>query len=177
MSGVLLWVEQMENNELQRIAEEHLRAIGEMHLAKVVRIYWNPRMRSTAGRALLKESIVEMNPHLMRFGQKEVVRTILHEIAHLVAWERYRHRGHGKEWQYVCVQLGIPGEKATHTLDLPRRTQRKQWRYKCPRCQLEFDRVRRAKAQSACAKCCQEYNGGQFSKEYLLEEYRLVYES
>ena len=41
--------------------------------------------------------------------------TILHELAHLVAYERNPSRaikGHGREWQLACADLGIPGESA-----------------------------------------------------------------
>ena len=39
-------------------------------------------------------------------------RTVLHEIAHALAWERYAERGHGAAWHYCCAVLGIPDEKA-----------------------------------------------------------------
>lgn len=52
------------------------------------------------------EHFLPRNPELIR-------RTLLHELAHALAWERRRSRGHGKIWQHYCAALGIPGERAT----------------------------------------------------------------
>ncbi len=40
-------------------------------------------------------------------------RTLLHELAHALAWVHQRRTGHGAAWQHWCAQLGIPGERAT----------------------------------------------------------------
>ncbi len=42
-----------------------------------------------------------------------IERTLRHELAHALAWERRRSRGHGRVWQSYCAALGIPGERAT----------------------------------------------------------------
>lgn len=163
----------MTNDDLYRFAQRALLTIGEETVAKQFSISWNPRMRSTAGRALLKTYNVEINPKLLEFGENEVYNTILHELAHLLAWYRTRHRGHGAEWRAACVDLGIPNEKVTHNLPLPKRQQKRKWRYVCPACETSFDRVRKARAHSACAKCCKEFNKGRYSRRYLLKEYLL----
>ncbi len=164
------------DQDLQAYAEKALRSIGEDVIAQRMTIYWNRRMRTTAGRALLQTYEVQMNPKIAQFGAAEVWQTVLHELAHLVAWHRYQHRGHGTPWKAACAELGIPNESVTHDLPLQRRTQRKNWRYKCPHCGLSFDRARRAKPNSACAECCKQHNGGKFTKKFLLEEYKLVYQ-
>ncbi len=51
------------------------------------------------------EHYLPRNPDLVR-------RTLLHELAHALAWERRRSRGHGRIWQHYCAALGIPGERA-----------------------------------------------------------------
>ncbi len=40
-------------------------------------------------------------------------RTLLHELAHALAWVHQRRTGHGAAWQHWCAELGIPGERAT----------------------------------------------------------------
>ncbi len=40
-------------------------------------------------------------------------RTLLHELAHALAWQRERQRGHGEAWRRWCAELGIDGERAT----------------------------------------------------------------
>ena len=42
-----------------------------------------------------------------------VRRTVLHELAHALAWEHHRGRGHGWAWKRFCAELGIPDERAT----------------------------------------------------------------
>ena len=43
----------------------------------------------------------------------QIRRTLLHELAHALAWVHRRSRGHGKVWQHYCAELGISGERAT----------------------------------------------------------------
>jgi len=150
----------MTNSDLHHYATFALRKIGETEVAEIFSIQWNPKMRSAAGRAKLTEWAIDINPKLLPFGEKEVNTTILHELAHLIAWKRNRHRGHGTPWRVACSDLGIPNESVTHTLPLPRRSQRKKFRYQCDTCGSSFDRVRRLTRPSAC-------------KDYLLKELHL----
>lgn len=46
-----------------------------------------------------------------------VRRTLLHELAHALAWERQRSLGHGRVWRSYCAALGIPDERATTRCD------------------------------------------------------------
>lgn len=43
--------------------------------------------------------------------------TILHELAHALAWVHQRETKHGPAWRYWCAALGIPGEKASCRCD------------------------------------------------------------
>ena len=138
---------------------------------KKVSVIWNSRMRSTAGRAFWPDARVELNPKLVTVGLEEVRRTLLHELAHLLAYHRAGRRRiapHGLEWQQACADLGIPGERVTHKLPLPRRTQKKKWSYACPSCEQSFERVRQMKNAAACLTCCQQHNSGRFSRKFLL---------
>ncbi|MGB0992133.1 MAG: SprT-like domain-containing protein [Akkermansiaceae bacterium] len=146
-------------------------------LAEKITLRWNPRMRSTAGRAFWPEAKIELNPKLRGINDKEVMRTMLHELAHLVAYYRAgrkRIAAHGAEWQQACIDLGIPGERATHSLPLPSNKQKRKWRYTCPACGEGFDRVRRMKRYAGCYACCKKHNGGYYHKDYRLVEAALV---
>ena len=150
--------------------------LGLRSLAKKVMVRWNPRMRSTAGRATWPDAVVEMNPALETISHSETQRTFLHELAHLVAYERAgrrRIRPHGPEWRMACCDLGIPGERAGHNLPLPTRTIRRKWRYFCPGCWSVFDRVRKMKGTSACYACCLKHNGGDYDERFRFVEKRL----
>lgn len=51
--------------------------------------------------------------HYLSRNPEQIRRTLLHELAHALAWERRRSRGHGRTWQHYCAALGIPDERAT----------------------------------------------------------------
>lgn len=143
--------------------------------ASSVKIVWNRRMRSTAGRAFLNLAKVELNPKLLQLGENplpNVEQTLLHELAHLLAHHRFGRgiAAHGTEWKQACADLGIPGESATHSLPLPSRKQRRKWRYTCPACLEIIDRVKRMRGDSACYPCCKKYNRGKFHSRYKFIE-------
>lgn len=153
-----------------------LKALGMDKLAGRVTVVWNARMRTTAGRAFWPDAVIQMNPALRETAPDEVERTLLHELAHLVAYARAGRRRiapHGAEWRQACAELGIPGEKATHSLPLPGRRMRRKWRYRCPACGEGFDRVRKMKRAAGCYACCKAHNGGYFHKKFRLEESQL----
>jgi predicted SprT family Zn-dependent metalloprotease len=139
--------------------------------AERIIVVWNRRMRSTAGRAYWPEAKVELNPRLLGINMLEVQRTLLHELAHLLAYHRSGRRKiapHGVEWRNACVDLGIPNEGVTHSLPLPSRKQKIKWRYSCRHCDNTLNRVRKIKRAVACYSCCLKYSGGKYDKKYLL---------
>lgn len=147
-----------------------LNTVGAAVLAEIVQVEWNPRMRTTAGTAHPRTGRIHLNPRLLTVGQVEVERTLRHEAAHLLAhWRAGRRRiqTHGPEWRQACADLGIPGEKVTHTLPLaPRRSVAAKYFYQCPNCQLVVPRVRLFKRPTACLKCCRQCNAGQFDVRF-----------
>lgn len=160
--------------ELYEYVKERLILLREFELFESMEIRWNLRMRSTAGRADLLNTKVELNHHLIPFGEEEIYKTLLHEVAHLLAWKRCRHRGHGIPWRNACKDLGIPGESVTHSLSLPKHVRKKKWSYHCTHCGVQVQRVRQAKVRAACLRCCKEFNGGKFDQRFLLQEIQLV---
>lgn len=153
-----------------------LRSLQQETLAEKVVVEWNPRMRTTAGRAFWPCGKIELNPKLRELAPDEVQQTLLHELAHLLAYARVGRRritAHGPEWRQACADLGIPGESATHSLPLPGRTMKRQWRYACPACGEGFDRVRKMKRRAACYTCCRTHNGGYYHQKFKLVEEQL----
>lgn len=153
-----------------------LNQLGMEKLADAVRVEWNPRMRTTAGRAFWPDAVIQLNPVLREIAREEVERTLLHELAHLVAYARAgrkRITAHGAEWRLACADLGIPDEKATHSLPLPGRRMRRKWRYACPACGEGFDRVQKMKRAAGCYTCCKAHNGGYYHRKFRLVESQL----
>jgi predicted SprT family Zn-dependent metalloprotease len=101
------------DHALESKARELLSALGAGKLAREIRVEWNPRMRSAAGRADFREKLISLNPLLdnhregraeNQFGagkldclkqssltsggqvdHDEIERTLRHELAHLLA--------------------------------------------------------------------------------------------
>ncbi len=157
-----------EAEDLTLLCQQLLQQLEMPGMAKIVRVRWNPRMRSTAGYASYPSWRIELNPKLRDFeGQTE--RTLKHELAHLVAYHRAGRRRiepHGPEWRRACADLGIPDESARHTLPLPQRKMSRKYTYACAHCGLIVHRVRKFARGTACRKCCDTYNRGQFDAKY-----------
>ena len=143
-----------------------------------VRARWNPRLRSTAGRAFARANVIELNPRLVAHPG-EVERTLRHELAHLlVAWRtaaaatRRRHwpDPHGPEWRRACADLGIADETRCHRLELaPRRRVARRHVYRCGGCGVEWRRARPIPRRRplACRACCRAHAGGRFDRRFV----------
>jgi SprT protein len=154
--------------DLQNECRQLLLSLGLPNMQDLVRVEWNPRLRSTAGYAKYRSWTIELNPRLLAF-EGEVNRTLRHELAHLVAHYRAGRRRiepHGAEWQEACVQLGIPGESARHSLPLPKSKLARRWVYQCPSCAVQVRRVRPFSKPSACLACCRLHAGGKYDARF-----------
>lgn len=155
---------------LQERAARLLCGLNLENLAARLRVAWNDRMRTTVGRADFQRSLIWLNPALQKFGNAEIDRTLRHELAHLLAYARARRRilPHGREWRKACCDLGIPGERAGHTLALIGRVLRRRYVYRCKNCQRCFPRVRRLRRATACLACCRTFSRGKYDERFRL---------
>src|SRR5437879_2417771 len=143
---------------------ELLRSLGADKLAREVRVEWNRRMRTAAGRADFREKLISLNPLLINHGD-EIDRTLRHELAHLLAqWRVGRRRiaPHGAEWREACRDLGIAEEARCHNLPFAAKTYVPRYLYRCPNCRENSPRVRRIRRAIACLACCRKHNRGEF---------------
>ena len=150
--------------------------LGLPALAGAVKVFWNTRLVTTAGLAHHNSSRIDLNPRLERFQPEEPRRTMLHELAHLVAHHRANGRRiqpHGTEWRRACTDVGIPGETRCHNLPLARREVRRKFAYQCRHCKTVVPRVRKLSRESACYPCCREHNRGRYSRRFMLESISL----
>ena len=156
---------------LQSTARELLRSLGAARIASELRVEWNPRLKTAAGRADYREKLIWLNPRLIEHPD-EIDRTLRHELAHILAQFRAGRRRippHGGEWRQACVDLGIADEKRCHNLPFPGRTYARRFVYRCPNCRQEFPRVRRMRRAVACLACCRQHNGGEFDLRFRLK--------
>ena len=161
--------------ELEKIARDLLRAHGATRLARELRVEWNSRLKTAAGRADYRQKLISLNPLLFEHPA-EIDRTLRHELAHILAQFRAGRRRilpHGDEWRLACCDLGIAHEKRCHTLPFPVSERARRYLYQCPNCQREFPRVRPIKRAVACLTCCLAHNGGEFDVRFrLIPAYR-----
>ncbi len=138
-------------------------------LAKTLNVYWNPRLKTTAGLACFERKAILLNPQLVEVSAKEVQKTLRHELAHFIAQYRAGRKKiapHGAEWRAACRDLGIPDETCCHNLPFkPRRLLRRHF-YECRACGTVMARVTPVKKQVACLRCCRKHNGGHYHDRF-----------
>src|SRR5438552_2639522 len=156
---------------LEAKARQLLRSLGAKRIATELRVEWNSRLKTAAGRADYREKLISLNPQLVDHPT-EIDRTLRHELAHILAQFRAGRRRispHGAEWRQACFDLGIADEKRCHNLPFPVRTYTARFIYRCPNCLQEFPRVRRMRRAVACLACCRKHNGGGFDPRFRLQ--------
>jgi SprT protein len=155
---------------LETKARELLRSLGAARIANELRVEWNSRLKTAAGRADYRQKLISLNPRLSEYPT-EIDRTLRHELAHILTQFRAGRRRippHGVEWQRACADLGIADEKRCHNLPFPARTYAARFVYHCPNCRQEFPRARRVRRAVACLACCRKHNGGHFDPRFRL---------
>ena len=160
-----------ETAMLLQTARELLRSLGAKRIATEIRVEWNSRLKTAAGRADHRQKLISLNPRLGEHPA-EIDRTLRHELAHILAQFRAGRRPispHGSEWQQACRDLRIAGEKRCHTLPFPAKRYVPRFIYRCPNCRRDFPRVRKIKRTVACLACCRAHNGGEFDVRFRLK--------
>lgn len=150
---------------LEEIGKILLIQIGHHNKAKKLKVYWYPRLRSTAGLAHVKSNTICLNPKLVAISSSEVQRTLRHELAHLIGGSE-----HGVKWHKACAALGIPDETTKHSLPLKIKI-KKPYLYECPECNSKVKRIKPFSTPSACIKCCKKHNNGKYKAKY---RFRLI---
>jgi len=158
------------NLNLEETARALLGSFGATRIANDLRVEWNSRLKTAAGRVDYHRKLISLNPRLFEHPA-EIDRTLRHELAHILAQFRAGRRRilpHGNEWRQACRDLSIPDEKRCHNLPFPARTYVARFVYRCPNCRQDFPRVRRVRRAVACLACCRKHNGGKFDPRFRL---------
>lgn len=129
-------------------------------------VKFNPRLRTTAGRAWARK--IEINQNLgTMVGLEGMKQTLAHEFAHCVQRQQeekhfVRTKPHGIEWQRIMRALGFEHDR-THKLfdeykiEAPRSRQRRwEWKCSCMTHQIAtvtHNRMMRGEQQRKCINC------------------------
>ena len=100
----------------------------------------------------------------------QILDTTLHEIAHAFCVHVYGTelgRGHDWRWKSIAKQIGCNGERCYDIHEVNHTASK--YTQICKHCKRETPRHKKPKRLQACGKCCQQYNFGRFSHDYVLE--------
>lgn len=128
------------------------------------KVEFNSRLSRALGRCCYGTKTIDYQPRYMQQNDLEqVMGTIIHEVAHAVAQQRYgiyAGGGHGARWAQVARELGLKDPSAINRTA----TLKKKFTGTCPGCKREIQADRRK--SNACGRCCNEHAGGLFSPKY-----------
>jgi predicted SprT family Zn-dependent metalloprotease len=102
--------------ELERTAAELLAAWRV--LDTTVRVVWNAKLTTTAGRAFQRNGRIELNPTLLAKAPHELPVVLVHEAAHIAAFRLFGANipAHGRHWRSL---MRLAGHEPSVTHDIP----------------------------------------------------------
>lgn len=114
---------------------------------------WNPRLRTSAGRAFWQQGRIELNPGLLGAHPAQLPQVLCHETAHVAAFRLHgaRIRPHGREWRELMLAAGHRPEACHRMVVAGRRRRRYLYLRVCEPC---GDRsISRAVRYGRCHRC------------------------
>ncbi|MDP4086402.1 MAG: SprT family protein [Bacillota bacterium] len=144
----------MNDQELQILVEEI--SVSSFNKSFKHKAVFNPRLRSTGGRYLLKTHNIEMNKkYLDQFGEGELQGIIKHELCHYhlhLEGKGYQHRD--LDFKQLLKRVGAP-RYCSHLIEPSKKsTFRKMYLYECSKCHLQYKRKRAMDtSRYVCGKC------------------------
>lgn len=141
----------MTNHELQQLVEELSHSFFQKPFRHHAR--FNPRLRTTGGRYLLKSHDIEINPtHAEMFGSEEMIGIIKHELCHYhlhIEGKGYHH----SQPDFKKLLQAVGGSRYCQSTG-KRRTVTTRYQYVCIGCGIKFERKRKVDiAKYRCGTC------------------------
>lgn len=117
------------------------------------------RAKRQFGKCIPSKKIILLSAPLTELNNdKEVIGTILHEIAHAMTPGKH----HGRFWKHQAVALGCrPGRCYDSKIIIQ---SVRKFIGTCPKCDKKI--FRHARKDISCGTCCKQYNYGKFSVDY-----------
>lgn len=135
--------------------KDPIRDLAEFLIAKHGLIGWtfkyNTRKKALGLCRYSTKTIELQRYHAEQSDLKDIVDTLLHEIAHAMT----PGRGHGPEWQAACQQIGAKPERLYHgpKIDVPAK-----WTLTCPTCGKQVKKHRKPTRNHSCGACDRKFN-------------------
>lgn len=101
------------------------------------------RYSVTAGMAHYQRGAISLSVVVLK-DPDQVRETLLHEYAHLLAFDRHGRKGagHGRHWKQAMRELGLE-PKVHHQYEVVRNQSRQTVVYRCKKCGEQFERKRK----------------------------------
>ncbi len=132
------------------------------------RLVFNPHLRRLTGRITYSERLIEISEfHVVKYGLKDAVATLEHELLHLYLHTLGRPSGHTKEFKRLAAKKGI---RVYHANEYPKnRATPFRYLYECPQCERLVSRVRPVGKRLACGICCRAHSAGRWDRRFVLQ--------
>ena len=115
-------------------------------------VKFNHRLRSTGGRYLPMEKVIELNPkYVIEMDKQEFIGIIKHELCHYHLHIEGRPFGHGDQsFKKLLKQTGSP----RYCQPLPTTLKKYKYLYICKSCNATYKRMRKVNTEKyRCGKC------------------------
>lgn len=116
------------------------------------RVKFNHRLRTTGGRYIPTEKLIELNPkYVIELGISELVGIIKHELCHYHLHIQGKGYQHGDDdFKALLKETGSP----RYCRPLPSSQKTKKHIYTCHSCKHQYQRIRRVNVKKyRCGKC------------------------
>ena len=122
--------------------------------------------KTSLGSCNYKKRRLELSRHYVQLNSVDyMLDTMLHEIAHLLAYKKYGYRvKHDYRWVEIAKAIGCIGERTACNKSVVR--PKGKYVYKCSKCGYEIAVHRRFKRRKACSDCCIKYGNGKFDERF-----------
>ncbi|MCM3666757.1 SprT family protein [Mesobacillus subterraneus] len=118
--------------------------------------FFNPRLRTTGGRYMLRSHNIEINKkYFEQLGEQELIGIIKHELCHYhlhLEGKGYKHRD--KDFRDLLKEVGAPRFCSVLPDVKKRKSKQKILFYQCSNCKLMYRRKRSINTlKYVCGKC------------------------
>lgn len=121
----------------------------------------NNRPKTRFGCCRYRDRVIEVSGFHWYHGKTEDInKTILHEVAHLLALHLYSHSGHGRIWKHIMRKLGVSPQRCGSYSSQEAAAARPKYEYKCADCGTVAPAYKRWRRQKYHATCQFRANGG-----------------
>jgi predicted SprT family Zn-dependent metalloprotease len=106
-------------------------------LDTAVKVVWNDKLTTTAGRAFQRRGRIELNPTLLARAPDQLETVLVHEAAHVAAFRLFGAHipAHGRHWRSL---MRLAGQEPAVTHDIPIDDVRRQRAARAPRARRRF---------------------------------------